>query len=236
MHMENRRHSMLFSNDWKAPLRLIAFALLGCCMVAPGVADSSPSSQSITLEIIVKFSDESDAGHRIDRILKEHPEDLSMLVDLQGELHQSTGFVLIPERVTSGRELIFRIPEKPALEMVKQTVTKRPEIFSAELTAVQNENPRLPSSVLLLRFRGSGDEAELLQKAYAEGAYGERVQALTARLCADSDIPVLGTAQAGAELAVVVDRYALLEKLVTRMNALEDVDYAQPNSTVQFMK
>jgi hypothetical protein len=142
----------------------------------------------------------------------------------------------MPERVTSGREVIFRVPEKRALEKVKQTVSMRPEIASAELSVIQNENPRLPESVLLLRFRESSDESELLRKAYAEDAYNERVQTLTTTVCAASDVPVLGAAQASAGLAVTVDRYALLEKLVARLNELNDVDYAQPNSTVQFMK
>ena len=66
--------------------------------------------------------------------------------------------------------------------------------------------------------------------------YAERVQALATKLCAASGIPVLGRPEVRAALAVTVDRYTLLEKLVTRLNSLDYVDYAQPNSTVQFMK
>jgi hypothetical protein len=205
-------------------------------MVTSILADSHLGSRSVTLEMIVKFADDSDAGRRIGRIIKEHTGDPSMLTGVQEHLRQSTGFVLIPERITSGRELILRIPEKPALEKVKQTLAKRPEVVSAELAAIQSDNPRLAESMLLLRFGESGDENELLQKAYADDAYGARVQVLATELCAGSDVPVLGNAQESAVLTISLDRYALLEQLTARLNALDDVDYAQPNSTVQFMK
>ena len=115
-------------------------------------------------------------------------------------------------------------------------MTKRAEVASAELIAIQNENPRLPENLLLLHFRASSDESALLENATSESAYAERVQALATKLCAASGVPVLGRPQAPAALAVTVDRYALLEKLVTRLHDLDDVDYAQPNSTIQFMK
>ena len=205
-------------------------------MLAPAWSDSGLASRSINLEIIVKFSHDSDAGQRIDRILEEHPLDLSELADLRERLHRSTGFVLTAERITSGREVIFRIPEKPLLEAVQQTVTKRAEVASAELIAIQSENPRLAENLLLVHFRASSDESALLENAHSEGAYAGRVQALATKLCAASGVPVLGRPEVRAALAVTVDRYTLLEKLVARLNNLDYVDYAQPNSTIQFMK
>lgn len=227
---------MLFNKDIDLSSRFIGATLLACCLIGTAMADSARASPSITLEIIVKFSDDSDTGRRVDRILREHPEDLSGLTDLPGQLRRSTGFVLTPERVTSGRELIIRVPEKPLLETVKQTVTKRQEVSAAKILATQDENPRLPESLLLLHFRESGGEAELLKKAYGAKAYQGRVQALATELCAPSGVPVRGTAETGSGLAVTVDRSALLEEVVARLNDLDDVDYAQPNSTVQFMK
>ncbi|TFH47171.1 MAG: hypothetical protein E4H01_08720 [Lysobacterales bacterium] len=215
---------------------MIAVALLACGMLLVAAADTKLSSPSIALEIIVKFSRDSDAGRRIDGILKDHPEDLSRLGDLQEQLRQSIGFMLTPVRVTSGRELLVRIPEDPLLERIKESLSKRPEVLNTELIAIQDENPRLAESMLLVRFHPSADESALLNKAYAEAVYAGRVQALALQLCAASDVPVLGSAQAGAGLGLTVDRYALLEKLVTRLNNLADVDYAQANSTVQLMK
>jgi hypothetical protein len=215
---------------------LFTVALLTCGMTLVTAADTKLSSPSITLEIIVKFSRDSNAGHRIDGILKDHPEDLSGLGDLQEQLHHSTGFMLTPVRITSGRELLLRIPEDPLLERIKESLSKRPEVLSAELIAIQDENPRLAESMLLVRFHPSADESTLLNKAHAEAVYAGRVQALALQLCATCDVPVLGSAQAGAGLGLTVDRHALLEKLVTRLNNLADVDYAQANSTLQLMK
>lgn len=227
---------MRFSSGWEMTGRVIGAALMGACAFIPPLAASSLVSQSISLELIVKFSDDSDAGRQIRRVIDEQSGDATMLAQLQEQLRQSTGFVLIPERITSGKELILSVPEEPPLERVKQAVTRRPEIASAELIATESKNPRLPESILVVHFREAGDEHELLQKALVDSAYGARVQALATELCAESGVPVLGSARAGAALAVTLDRFALVEMLTARLNALNDVDYAQPNATVQFMK
>ncbi|MDX2315816.1 MAG: hypothetical protein QNL90_17235, partial [Gammaproteobacteria bacterium] len=127
-------------------------------------------------------------------------------------------------------------PEKPLLERIEQTVAKRPEVASTEPVAVQNNNPRLAEELLLLRFHAPSDESALLENAYNDNAYAERVQALATELCAASGLPVIGTPRAHATLAITLDRHALLEQLVARLNDLNYVDYAQPNSTLQFMK
>ena len=106
---------------------------------------------------------------------------------------------------------------------------------SSALVAIQRENPRLPEARLLLHFREASEEAGLLEKAAGEPDYRERVQVLATQLCSPSGVPVRGIAEAGSALAITVDRHALLQKLVTHLNALEYVDYAQPNATVQFM-
>jgi len=211
-------------------------ALLACLMTPVAWAQSGLASAAVPLELIVKFSHDSEAGRSIDDIINGDPGDLSGLSDLQDRLLQSTGFMLIPERVTSGQELIVRVPEEPLLEEVKKALTARQGIASAELVAIQNQNPRLPESKLLVRFPPSAAESALLNKALADPAYQAQIQALTLRLCAPSDIPVLGSVDTADALTVTVDRYALLEKLVGQLNALADVDYAQANSTVQFMK
>ena len=132
--------------------------------------------------------------------------------------------------------MLYRSPEKPLLERIEQTVAKRPEIAGTEVVAVQNDNPRLPEALLLLRFHASSDESALLGNAYNDDAYAERVQALATELSAGGGVPVIGTPHARTTLSITLDRYALLEQLVARLHELDYVDYAQPNSIVQFMK
>jgi len=215
---------------------LAAAALLGCCVLSPAWSDSGLASQSTNLEVIVKFSHDSDAGRRVERILSKDPMDLDDFAEAQKDLGRSTGYVLIAQRISSGREVIFGIPEKPLLERIEQTVAKRPEIANTELVAVQNDNPRLAEELLLLRFHASSDESALLGNAYDDDAYAERVQALATELCAASGVPVIGTPHSPTALAITLDRHALLEQLVARLHELDYVDYAQPNSIVQFMK
>ena len=112
---------MRFNSPLTGSSPRIAAVLLGCCVLAPAWSDADLGSRSINLEIIVKFSPDSDTGRRVDRILEKNPINLSGLSELQGSLQRLTGFELIPDRITSGREVIFRIPEKPLLEKVEQT-------------------------------------------------------------------------------------------------------------------
>ena len=210
-------------------------ALLACAAAAMAVAEPGPASRPASLEIIVKFTPASDAGRRILATLDKDPQDLSGLRALQRELEQSTGFVLVPVRITSGRELLVSIPEAPALEKVRQSVNKRPQISSASLIALQEQNPRLAQSMLLVRFRPGSAESELLDKARADDTRAAAVQALAADLGADSGVPLLGSTRADGALALELDRQALLRELVARLQSLPDVAYAQANAGVQIM-
>ena len=144
--------------------------------------------------------------------------------------------MLIPERVTSGRELIVGIPEQPLLEKVRDVVVERTDVSRVELVSLQTENPRIAQAQLLIGFRQLSDAAKLLEDGYGENGYAERVQALASELSAPSGVPVRGVSRDGAELALVVDRFALLETIVAQVKALEDVEYAQPNATVGIMR
>ena len=215
---------------------LVLLVLLASLVTPVARAQSGVASAAVPLELIVKFSRDSETGRRIDGLISESPGDLSRLSDVQGRLLQATGVTLIPQRITSGHELIFRVPEEPLLEAVRKSLTAQQGIASAELVAIQTQNPRLPQSKLLVRFPTSTSESALLNKALADPAYHGQIRAWTLRLSASSDVPVLGSVDTADALTITVDRYALLEKLVGQLNALADVDYAQANSTVQFMK
>jgi hypothetical protein len=216
--------------------RCVGVALLTCALLTPVDAQIEVQTRSITLEIIIKFLDDSDAGSLVARSVEENAPDVSDLAEIVDQLYTSTGVEFTPERVTSGRELIVGILEQPLLEEVRAVVLERSEVSEAELVTTRTDNPRLAQSQLLVSFRQLTDEAELLETAYAEDAYRERVQALATELCAPSGVPVYGIAQSRTTLAVIVDRFALLEKLVTQLRNLDYVEYAQPNATVQFMK
>lgn len=214
--------------------RWIGPALLACAVMTPVEAQTEVQTRSITLEIIVKFSGDSEAGGLVDRFIEENAQDPSELAGIVDQLHASTGVLFTPERVTSGRELIVGIPEQPLLEKVREIVVEHAEVSEAELVAAQSDNPLLAQRQLLVRFRQLTEQAELMEAAYGDEAYKERVQALATTLCAPSGVPVHGVPKPQATLAVIVDRFALLEMLVKQLNSLDYVEYAQPNATVQF--
>lgn len=174
---------MLFGSSQFFSLPCIGVTLLGCCVTVQASSVESAATQSTVLEIIIKFADDSDAGRRVHRVLEEHPADLSGLAPLQARLHRATGVALEPDRITSGAELIFRIPEEPLLEAVRQTVSRNAQVSSARLVTTPHDNPRLPRARLLLHFRATSETAGLLEKAFGEACLpGARASAGDAAL------------------------------------------------------
>ena len=211
---------------------MTAVVLLTSFMSTPTRAQIDVSPGSVVMEIIVKFSDESSSGRLINRYVDRNSQDLEELSRIGDELHASTGFVLTPERVTSGRELVVEIPEQPLLERIRDVVVERTNASRAELITLQTENPRIAQAQLLIGFRRLSDEAKLLSDGYGEDGYAERVQTLASELSAPSGVPVRGVSRDGTELAIAVDRIALVDMVVARLKALEDVQYVQQNTTV----
>lgn len=217
-------------------LRRIAVTLVGCCLGVSAGGASNPSVPSITLEVIVKFAADSDPGRLVQQALKENPTDLRGLTDIQGRLHAATGITMEAQRITSGAELLFRIPEQPLLETVRRSLGQQPSVSATRLMAVQHDNPNLPEGLLVVEFRESSDEAALVEQGRGDPGSAEQLQALAVRLCSPSGVPVRGEAGTDTELIVTVDRAGLLRKLVAQLNDLDYVDYAQANTGVQIMK
>jgi hypothetical protein len=227
---------MLLRSHWNPRLRRIGIMLAGCCLSVSAGGASNPSSPSVTLEVIVKFARDSDPGRLVQQALKENPTDLRGLADVQEKLHASTGVAMEAQRITSGAELIFRIPEQALLDTVRRTVDGHPDVSATRLMAVQHENPNLPESLLVLEFRESSDAAGLMREAHGDPSHANQLQELATRLCDPSGVPVRGDVGTNAEMIVTVDRPALLRKLVAQLSDLEYVDYAQANTSMQIMK
>ena len=85
----SREHLMRFVSDSEFSLQRMRSALIACCLVAFVPVEAALAFRSIPLEIIVKFADDSDAGRRVERILREHPQDLNALAELRDRLHRS---------------------------------------------------------------------------------------------------------------------------------------------------
>ena len=227
MHTPSHRASLL---------RRIGIGFVGCCLSVSAGGAANPDSPSVTLEVIVKFERDSDPGRLVQQTLAAHPTDLRGFTDVQENLHATTGVAMEAQRITSGAELIFHIPEKPLLDTVRQTLERDRAVSSIRMMAVQHENPNLPEGLLVLEFPESSDEAELIGKARVDPGHAEQLQKLATALCDPSGVPVRGDIGTGTGLIVTVDRPALLRKLVAQLNDLEYVDYAQANVAVQIMK
>ncbi len=214
----------------------IAAVLVGCCLCVSAGGVSNPSSPSVTLDLIVKFAADSDPGRIVGQALKENPTDLRAMTDIQERLHADTGVTMEAQRITSGAELLLRIPEEPLLEMVRRSLEQQPSVSAARLMAVQHDNPNLPEGLVVVEFPAASDEAALMSQARDDPGRAEQLHALAVKLCAPSGVPVRGEAGTDKQLIVTVDRAALLRKLVAQLNDLDYVDYAQANSGVQIMK
>ena len=214
----------------------MAAALVACLSAWPASAEDGRGAPSPPLELIVKFSRDSDTGRRVERLLREGSQDLGGLAEAQAQLEKSIGIALERERITSGREILFSIPERPLLETVEASAARRPDVASTAIETLQAGNPRLPEARLVIRFVSSSEAYAALERADDADVPSDSARTLAKAIGASSGVPVAGVAQPHGALALTVDRQALLATLSARIGNLEDVDYAQPNAPMQIMK
>ena len=217
-------------------MALLGSALLHSTMIVPGEGASNPAAGAVPLEVIVKFSRDSDPGRVVRQVLAEAPTDLRPLAPVEERLHAATGIAMESRGITSGAEVILGIPEEPLLERARETVAPQPGVSGARLMASDHRNPNLPHSLLVVEFAASSDHKALVERARDDPGYAAELQALATRLCGPSGVPVRGQAGPGGEMIVSLDRAALLADLVARLNGLDFVEYAQANAMLMPMK
>lgn len=220
----------------RIPMRIRVSQLLlwvGGLGLALAAAANGPAS-FVAGDLIVKFTDASEAGALVARAVRDEPAATAQLSTLAARLSAELGVGMTAARVTSGRELVLSIDREQLLARLAQRVQRDPAVTG--VTPLAGPKTVLPPATiaLVVEFAPGSDGYRLLQRAARAGERRNRdIDALVAGLTAGADPQPAGQANERGQLVLAVDVAALTRDLVERLKRRADVEYAQLSQVVR---
>jgi hypothetical protein len=185
-------------------------------------------------DLIVKFTDASEAGALVARAVRDEPAATAQLPKLAARLSTELGVGLTVARITSGRELVLSIDREQLLARLAQRVRRDPAVTG--VTPLAGPKTVLPPAevALTVEFATGSDAYRKLQRAARAGERRNRdIDALVAGLTAGADPKPTGQANERGQLLLTLDVAALTRDLVERFKRRADVEYAQLSQVVR---
>jgi hypothetical protein len=175
---------------------------------------------------MARFARGTEASVAVARAMQADPQDLRALTPAITALGARAGVPLRATRIGSGNWVILAIDSVALTDRVQGQFGARENV--EEITR-RDEAPRL-----LLRFTaGSTESRATAQKL--EGAADEPLDQLVWSLEREVGLPLEADVVNRHELALGIDIRALTLSLVARLQALPEIDAAQPNHIVRIM-
>lgn len=196
-------------------------------------AEANGPSTFVAGDLIVRFTDASDAGQAVVRAMRAEkvPAEVEALA---ARLSAELNVPLVAARVTSGRELVLSVDRDRLGQTLAQRVKRDPA--ARDVTAVDTPKTVLPAAQLAFVVELAADSAALrdVQQAARSGRRTTpEVGKLVARLTTDLYPQPAGHVSDRGQLTLVVDIAELTRELVERLKRRPDVDYAQLSHIVR---
>ncbi|MGI9287994.1 MAG: hypothetical protein ACR2P1_21595 [Pseudomonadales bacterium] len=180
--------------------------------------------------MIVKFAADHAINGEVSTLLARSASTSKRIKNLVTELGNTLGVPLRFQRITSGREVIVDVSRAAAREQLAAHLVDSPDVRGADVLCDQEKTPPLePNDELVVSF----NPATAPYKVVMQAAPGTSMQALVNSLASDTPYRLLGRALPDKRLALRLDLAQSVTLLAKKMNELAEVDYAQPNFTVQ---
>jgi hypothetical protein len=177
-------------------------------------------------EVMVRFAQGSEASVALNRVVETDPTDLAGLLPTVTALGAGAGVPLRPTRVGSGGWVILAIDSAALAQRLHGQLPQRENVESVRRGEGTLE--------LVVRFRAGSAESD----AIAQQLELESDDPLTEILCSlerETGVPLTGEAMSQNELALQLDLRALTLSVVSRLQALSEIEAAQPNYVLRRM-
>jgi hypothetical protein len=198
------------------------------------VAAANGPASFVAGDLIVKFTDASEAGALVARAVRDEPAATAQLPTLAARLSAELGVGLTSARVTSGRELVLSVDREQLLARLAQRAQRDPAVIA--VTPLAGPKTVLPPAevALTVEFAAGSDAYRQLQRAARAGERRNRdIDALVAGLTAGTDLKPIGHSNERGQLVLTLDVAALTRDLVERLKRRADVEYAQLSQVVR---
>jgi hypothetical protein len=212
----------------RAARLLLAASCLG---LAAAQANGPPSF--VAGDVIVKFTDASDAGQAVARAMRAG-EMLADVAPVAARLSAELGIPLVAARVTSGRELVLSVDRGEVAQTLTQRLGRDPSVRS--VTPVDPPKTVLPALQIQLAVGLAPDseaQRRVQQAAQAGRETTAEIDALVARMAGGVEPRPAGRVTERGRLMLTIDVAALTRELVERLKRRQDVEYAQPVQVVR---
>lgn len=177
-------------------------------------------------EVMARFAQGTEASAAVARAMQADPQDLRALTPAITALGARAGVPLQATRIGSGDWVILAIDSVALTERVQGQLGARENV---EGITRRDEAPQL-----LLRFTaGSAESRATTQKL--EGEADDPLERLVWSLEREVGLPLKADVVNRHELALGIDMKALTLSLVARLQALPEIDAAQPNYILRRM-
>lgn len=188
----------------------------------------------VTGDVIIKFTDKSQAGALLAETLRSNPNNNTSLQTVARQLSAELGVMLTAVRVTSGQELVLSIDRATLARTLKERLAREPAVQRVIL--IENTKTLVPATELTAMVKLRPDSAAQRQVQRDRRA-GHRSSPGLDMLVAGfvsgiSPYPAAHIDDAG-QLIVSLDLAELIRDLVMRLKRRADVVYAQPNLIVR---
>lgn len=206
--------------------------LLASCLGLAAAQANGPSS-FVAGDLIVKFSDASDAGQAVARAMRAD-QMLADVAPVATRLSAELGVPLVAARVTSGRELVLSVDRGKLAQTLTQRLRRDPAVHS--VTPVDAPKTVLPAAQIALAVElapNSEAQRHVQQAAQAGRRTTAEIDALAARMAGSVEPRPAGLVTERGQLILAIDVAALTRELVERLKRRPDVEYAQPSQVVR---
>jgi hypothetical protein len=195
--------------------------------------EANGPSTFVAGDLIVKFTDASDAGQAVVRAMRsaQVPADV---VAVATRLSDELGVPFVAARVTSGRELVLSVDRDRLTHTLMQRVRRDPAVRG--ITPVTAPKTILPAAQLafVVELRPDSEAQRQVRQATQAGRRTTpEVDKLVARLVADLYPQPTGHVNERGQLVLMVDIAELTRELVERLKRRPDVEYAQLSQVVR---
>lgn len=184
----------------------VSLALLGCTYTEQQGAAASA-------EVIVKFATEQPINTTIGEAFDDAGAEASLEKSVQ-ELSGELGVPFEYSRLTSGREIVLKVPAGPVLNAIAERLRQSPAVKTFTVDA---------NDILLITLERSGIDPDLLLDP----------EKLGFRIIGDKRFPVDCDIRADGKLAVTPNIERLVATLVEDLGRRSEIEYAQPNHQVR---
>ena len=204
-------------------LRLAAF-WFGAGLLAVCACAEEPAARVMAGELIVKFQDSSEAGMLVRNAMSGQPLANQSLTDLVRRLASDLGTPLRLAHLSSGRELVLSVDREQLAQRLAEQISRDPDVSTVVRAATAPGILPPAQLTLVVELRpGSNTRRELLKPTET----GPDLATLISRLTAGFAPPLTGELNAGGQLLLSANIEALTARLLTRVQRLDDVEYAQ---------